>query len=53
MTNIQDRKIHLDPETAAWCMRTDAEEINLTYCYKCGMYYKPELGHKCKEALEK
>lgn len=36
-----------DAETRKWFARNRDAETTVTRCEKCGLYYKPELGHKC------
>lgn len=42
--------IRLDKETAKWMhdYRHDWAQKSVVYCWACGMYYMPELGHKCQ-----
>lgn len=41
-------RIRFDSETARWFGNHQLEETTLAKCEGCGLYYKPELGHKCK-----
>ena len=45
--------IFCDRETQKWFERNIFAESTLMRCPKCGLYYKPELGHKCtKDAVK-
>lgn len=46
------RRIRFDPTTAKWFGSHPLEETTLARCEDCGLYYKPELGHKCKNKPE-
>ena len=37
-----------DAETRKWFVRHIGAETTVQQCEKCGLYYKPILGHKCK-----
>lgn len=41
-------RIQFDPATAKWFGNHLNEETTLAKCECCSLYYKPELGHKCK-----
>ena len=38
--------LKFDPKTYDWMQDREWSEITVTKC-KCGLYYKPELGHNC------
>lgn len=40
-------RIRFDPVTAKWFGSHLNDETTLAKCECCGLYYKPELGHKC------
>ncbi len=41
-------KIKYDMTTSEWFKKHPLQETTVTECKKCGLYYKPSLGHKCK-----
>lgn len=41
-----------DKETSKWCNKHIGCQITVCQCEKCKLYYKPSLGHKCKECEE-
>jgi hypothetical protein len=41
-----------DKETSKWCRKHIGYEITVCQCDKCKLFYKPSLGHKCKEGAE-
>lgn len=38
-----------DKETAEWFKSHPDAQTTVTRCEKCGLYYKPILGHKCNK----
>ena len=36
-----------DPYTVAWIDQHVGESTTLYKCKKCGLYYRPSLGHEC------
>lgn len=40
--------IKFDKTTRKWFLDNPEKQTTLCKCEKCGLYYKPELGHKCK-----
>lgn len=42
-------KVKFDKETANWFSQHITSQTTVTCCEDCGLYYKPSLGHKCKE----
>lgn len=44
-------KIRYDKETEKWFKNHIGEETTVVKCEKCGLLYKPCLGHKCKVKL--
>lgn len=46
--------LKFDPKTYDWMQGHEWAEITVTKCDKCGMHYKPDLGHVCdkKSRLE-
>ena len=38
-----------DKETLDWFKDHREEQTTLCKCEACGLFYKPELGHKCKK----
>ena len=43
-------KVKVDNRTKKWCREHIGYQTTMVQCEKCGLYYKPSLGHKCKEA---
>ena len=41
-----------DTETRKWFVRHIGAETTVQQCEKCGLWYKPILGHKCKAKKE-
>ena len=39
--------LRFDPKTYDWMQDHEWAEITVTKCDKCGMHYKPDLGHVC------
>lgn len=39
-----------DDETQKWFNRHPFNQTTVCKCEKCGLFYKPSLGHKCKKA---
>ena len=37
-----------DKDTELWFRQHIGAETTVCRCETCGLYYKPELGHKCK-----
>lgn len=42
-----------DAETRKWFKTRPWAQTTVMKCEQCGLYYKPELGHKCKVKGEK
>ena len=47
-----NERIQFAPVTAKWFYSHPHEETTLAKCECCSLYYKPELGHKCKSECE-
>ena len=46
----EKQKIELDATTKAWFEQQPKRTVTtLLKCEKCGLFYKPSLGHKCEE----
>ena len=41
-------KIQYDSTTAEWFKRHPGARTTVAPCEKCGLWYKPDLGHKCE-----
>jgi hypothetical protein len=41
-------KVIFDKETKKWFAQHPSAEITVWKCSKCGLWFKPTLGHKCK-----
>ena len=42
-----------DKETEKWFQSHIGYQTTVCICEKCGLFYKPMLGHKCKKIREK
>lgn len=40
--------VKYDAATSAWFGAHPGEETTVACCQDCGLYYKPELGRRCK-----
>lgn len=45
-------KILYDNATKKWFGNHIGRETTVCRCEKCGLFYKPSLGHKCKKEGE-
>jgi hypothetical protein len=41
-----------DEKTRVWFEQHLGAQTTLARCEKCGLFFKPELGHKCKKDKE-
>lgn len=41
-----------DKETKKWFSRNIGQQTTVCKCGKCGLFYKPSLGHKCNLTKE-
>lgn len=42
-------KVELDATTKKWFAKMPSwERTTVAQCKKCGLWYKPSLGHKCE-----
>ena len=45
-------KVKMDAATKEWFKNRPAWEVTTVQkCEKCGLFYKPELGHKCEKEV--
>ena len=44
--------ISFDKDTELWFRKHIGEQTTLCKCDVCGLFYKPELGHKCPKEQE-
>lgn len=44
---------HFDKSTEKWFREHPHSETTVMKCDKCGLFYKPSLGHKCKLSQKK
>lgn len=42
-------KVKYDEETQRWLKKNPAQQTTVMICEKCGLFFKPSLGHKCKK----
>lgn len=45
--------IKFDTATKKWLDDHPFAQTTMTRCSDCGLYYKPSLGHTCKEKSKK
>lgn len=43
------RRIKLDKAAQKWAAEHQDGEMTVVYCWACGRYYMPTLGHRCTE----
>ena len=41
-----------DRATKAWFNSHICQQTTVCRCEKCGLFYKPSLGHKCKGVMK-
>ena len=41
--------VKVDNRTKKWCREHIGSQTTMVQCKKCGLHYKPSLGHKCKK----
>lgn len=46
--NDNEERVELDPDTKAWFKTHPGAQTTVIQCPKCGLYYKPSLGHKTR-----
>lgn len=44
-------RVKYDAATLRWFGEHPWQETTVMCCSDCGLYYKPELGHKCKRKV--
>lgn len=49
---MTERWMRFDRVTEKWMREHWGVETTVARCDECGLYYKPELGHKCKAAAK-
>ena len=49
MHELKSKKIKYDKETKKWFVQNPSAETTVWKCSKCGLYFKPTLGHKCEK----
>jgi len=42
-------KVKFDKETQKWLEKNLAQQTTVMKCEKCGLLFKPSLGHKCRK----
>ena len=47
------KRERFDPVTADWIDAHVGVQTTVCKCKRCGLYYKPELGHKCRKEGER
>ena len=45
-------KINYDKDTKKWLDNHIGQQTTVRMCDKCGLFYKPSLGHKCIRSEE-
>ena len=43
-----EEKIKFDKQTKKWFAKNFSGQATVMKCEKCGLFFKPSLGHKCK-----
>lgn len=41
-----------DSKTDIWMKKHPEAQTTVCKCEKCGLFYKPSLGHKCKKVKQ-
>lgn len=49
MDRDKTERIKFDSETKKWFQRHPLAQTTVMCCERCGLYYKPNLGHRCKK----
>ena len=49
ITNKLGAITDFDKDTSKWFKKHPDAQTTVTQCEKCGLWYKPILGHKCEE----
>lgn len=42
-------KVKFDKETQSWLEKNLTQQTTVMKCEKCGLFFKPSLGHKCRK----
>lgn len=53
MIKEKGERVIFDAETRKWFQNHIGAQTTVMCCEKCGLWYKPILGHKCKKKGEK
>lgn len=48
VTKKKTERVKFDAETKKWFESNPGAQTTVMFCEKCGLGYKPDLGHKCK-----
>lgn len=46
---MREKKVKNDAALDRWFRQHPGAETTVMQCPRCGLYYKPLLGHKCKK----
>lgn len=49
MSGVKPNVVRFDEETRKWFRNNLGAQTTVMCCEKCGLWYKPILGHKCKK----
>lgn len=52
MAKEKPERITMDAETKKWFKDNPGAQTTVMRCEKCGLWYKPMLGHDCKKKGE-
>ena len=55
MSKEKPERARFDPETRKWFKKNWSAQTTVMRCERCGLYYKPSLGHKesnCKVPMK-
>ncbi len=47
MAKEKSQHITMDAQTKAWFKEHPGAQTTVMCCEMCGLWYKPDLGHKC------
>lgn len=49
----ESMRVKFDADTRKWFDDHPGAQTTVMCCEKCGLWYKPDFGHKCKKKGEK
>ena len=51
--SLMRKKVDFDSETKKWFETHPTYRTTVSRCNKCGLYFKPSLGHVCAKGNDK